>query len=96
MSETQQSPVEETTVLLNLLIRALVDFPDEVKIQTLAGSQSTIFEVVVHPEDVRRVIGRRGRTADAVREIMINLGSKVGRRYILEIVEPMGRGPRRN
>ena len=96
MSESQQSPVEETTALLNLLIRALVDFPNEVDIQTLEDSQSTIFEVAVHAEDVRRVIGRRGRTADAVREIMINLGSKVGRRYILEIVEPKGRMPRRD
>ena len=78
----------EIAALLDLMIRALVDYPEDVLVQTLEGSQSTIFEVKVNPDDVRRVIGRKGRTADAVREILINLGSKAGRRFLLEIVEP--------
>lgn len=84
--------VIETRALLDLTIRALVDFPQNVKVTVVEGGQSVIFEVAVHPEDVRRVIGRRGRTAGALREIMVNLGSKAGRRYVLEIVEPR-RGP---
>ena len=70
MSNAHQTPVEETSELLNLLIRALVDFPNEVNVQTLEGSQSTIFEVSVHPEDVRRIIGRRGRTAQSIRTVV--------------------------
>ena len=89
--QTMSSSARDTSALLNLLIRSLVDFPDDVSVQTLEGSQSTIFEVKVNREDVRRVIGRKGRTADAVREILINLGSKAGRRFLLEIVEPSPR-----
>lgn len=78
----------ETTALLNLLIRALVDQPESVHVDSVEGGQSVIYEVKVDREDVRRVIGRRGRTAGALRELMLNLGSKNGRRYVLEIVEP--------
>lgn len=93
MDSSKLSPSEEArenALLLDLIVRALCDHPEVVQVQTLEGSQSTIFEVRVHPEDIKRVIGKKGRTADAVREILINLGSKAGRRYLLEIVEPAG------
>ena len=89
-------PVTETKTLLDLMIRALVDKPEDVEVTNIQGGQSVIFEVKVDKEDVRRIIGRRGRTADALREIMLNLGSKNGRRFVLEIVEPernRARGP---
>lgn len=88
MLATQETATLETSALLNLLIRALVDAPDAVRVDVVEGGQSVIYEVVVDREDVRRVIGRGGRTAGALREIMLNLGSKAGRRYVLEIVEP--------
>lgn len=78
----------QTAGILEVLIRGLVDHPKAVKIGTLSADQATIFEVTVGPEDVRRVIGRRGRTATAVRELLQNLGAKAGRRYHLEILEP--------
>ncbi len=81
-------PVQETASLMELMVKALVDSPEAVRVQVVSGTQAVIFEVAVDPVDVRRVIGRRGRTADALRELLTNLGSKVGRRYMLEIVEP--------
>lgn len=86
--------VSEATTLIELMIRALVDHPEGVKIQVVMGSQAVIYEIEVISEDVKRVIGRKGRTADAIREILTNLGAKAGRRYLLEIVEPKDR-PRR-
>ena len=83
--------VQEASTLLHLMIRGLVDRPEAVKVDMVEGGQSVIFEVRVDREDVRRVIGRKGRTADALREIMTNLGGKAGRRYLLEIVEPAER-----
>jgi predicted RNA-binding protein YlqC (UPF0109 family) len=53
-----------------------------------AGSSSTIFEVSVARDDVKRLVGRKGRTADAVRLLLGHLGAKVGRRYRMEILEP--------
>ena len=73
------------------LVQAMVDDPKAVKVDMLEGTQATVFEVRVHPEDMRRVIGRQGRTADAIREILTNLGGKAGRRFMLELVEPSSR-----
>ena len=77
--------------LLTQLVQSLVDQPDEVRVEVLEGSQSTIFEVSVAPPDVRRVIGRKGRTADALRELMLSWGGKAQRRLMLEIMEPTRR-----
>ena len=82
---------QQTVSLLTHLVRALVDEPNEVAINPVSAEQVTIFEIRVEPEDVRRVIGRKGRTADALREILRNVASKAGRRYHLEIVEPENR-----
>lgn len=88
MASMADTATMETSTLLNLMIRALVDRPEAVRVDVVEGGQSVIYEVTVEQEDVRRVIGRRGRTAGALRELMLNLGSKAGRRYVLEIVEP--------
>ena len=86
-----ESEVAECGQVLLVMVRALVDHPDEVSVDAVSGAQAVIFEVSVDPEDVRRVIGRKGRTADALRELMTNLGSKAGRRFLVEIVEPKNR-----
>lgn len=93
--QTQSAPApvpsalefEARHVLLTLLC-ALVDFPEELRVEVFSGSSSTIFEVSCRPVDIKRLIGRRGRTADAVRELLVNLSSKHQRKYILEILEP--------
>lgn len=80
--------VRDTRTLLELMVRGLVDIPDKVAIRCLEGTQSVVFEVVVDPTDIRRVIGRKGRIADAIRELITSYGGKSGRRYLVEIVEP--------
>lgn len=90
--EAETSPVQRTSTLLHDLIRELVDQPELVRVDTLEGGQAVIYEVTVDPLDVRRVIGRRGRTATAIRELMLNLGRKSGRRYVFEVIEPQGLG----
>lgn len=79
------------TQLLTHLVQSLVDAPDHVHVQALEGTQSTVFEVSVAPEDIRRVIGRKGRTADALRELLLNWGGKTGRKLLLEVLEPSHR-----
>lgn len=86
-----QPTVEATLAVVIPLIHALVDDPAAVKVSAVTGAQAVVFEVEVAPSDVRRIIGRKGRTADALREIFTNLGGKAQRRYLLEIIEPAGR-----
>ena len=88
---TNPGDLAETRTLVELMIRGLVDEPAEVNLRVLEGRQSVAFEVEVAPPDIRRVIGRQGRTADAIRELLMSYGGKEGRRYLLEILEPQER-----
>ena len=73
--------------LVEAIARALVDHPDEVQVSSVDGSQVTVLELRVHPEDLGKVIGRQGRTAKAIRTLLGAGGMKLRKRYTLEILE---------
>jgi len=73
--------------LVETIARALVDHPENVEVRSVEGSQATVLELRVHPEDLGKVIGRQGRTAKAIRTLLGASGMKVRRRYTLEILE---------
>ncbi|HEX4543370.1 MAG TPA: KH domain-containing protein [Candidatus Acidoferrum sp.] len=73
--------------LVEAIARALVDHPDEVQVKSVDGSQVTVLELRVHPEDLGKVIGRQGRTAKAIRTLLGAGGMKLRKRYTLEILE---------
>jgi predicted RNA-binding protein YlqC (UPF0109 family) len=47
----------------------------------------TVFELRVHPDDVGKVIGRKGRTAQSIRTLLGAMGMKERKRFVLEILE---------
>ena len=53
--------------LVELIVKALVDNPDKVKVTQLNGEQSSIIELAVAPEDMGKVMEKQGRTAQAIR-----------------------------
>jgi predicted RNA-binding protein YlqC (UPF0109 family) len=73
--------------LVEMITKALVDDPDQVKVTQLDGQQSAIIELRVAPEDMGKVIGKQGRTAQAIRVILGAAGMKLKKRVNLEIVE---------
>jgi predicted RNA-binding protein YlqC (UPF0109 family) len=73
--------------LVEAIARALVDHPEDVKVTAVDGSQVTVLELRVHPEDLGKVIGRQGRTAKAIRTLLGAAGMKLRKRYTLEILE---------
>ena len=73
--------------LLDCMIRALVDLPDEVKISEIKGEQTTVFELLVAKSDLGKVIGKQGKTAKALRTILTAASTKLRMRSVLEIVE---------
>lgn len=74
--------------LLDLWVCALVDKPEDVEIKSIYGRQTVVYEVSVHSDDIRRLVGRKGRTVGALRELLFNVGAKVKKRFLLEIIEP--------
>jgi len=73
--------------LISEIVRALVDQPEEVSVNEIEGSHTTVLEVSVAKTDMGKVIGKQGRTAQAIRTILSAAAGKTRKRYILEIVE---------
>lgn len=73
--------------LIEEIAKALVDNPEEVHVNEIEGEQSTIIELRVGTSDVGKVIGRQGRTANAIRVILGAAGMTIGKRINLEIIE---------
>jgi predicted RNA-binding protein YlqC (UPF0109 family) len=73
--------------LVNVIAKALVDRPDEVRVEAHAGAPVTVLELRVNPQDLGKIIGRQGRTAKSIRTLLAAAGSKQRKRFTLEIVE---------
>lgn len=72
--------------LVEYVAQALVDEPEEVQVTRIAGMQSTIYELRVAPDDMGRVIGKKGRVANSMRTLLRVAATREGKRAILEIV----------
>jgi len=73
--------------LVEAIAKALVDIPDQVQVRAIEGEQVTVFELRVAPSDLGKVIGRQGRTAEAIRSILSAVGAKLRKRFTLEILD---------
>jgi hypothetical protein len=73
--------------LLQYIAKALVDNPDQVVVEEIMTQQTLVLELSVAKEDLGKVIGKKGRTAQAVRTILSCASAKEKKRTILEIVE---------
>lgn len=69
------------------VVKELVDNPDQVSITRTEDSRGVLLELTVAPEDLGRVIGRHGATAQSLRTLLRALGVKNGSRYNLKIVD---------
>ncbi len=73
--------------LIEQIAKALVDNPDQVKVNAVEGEQVTVLELRVDPSDLGKVIGKQGRTARSMRTILGAAGTKLHKRFTLEILE---------
>src|SRR5215472_15858848 len=73
--------------LVEAMVKALVDYPDQVQVRMIEGEETIVFEVRVDPTDLGKVIGREGRMAKAIRTILGAVGTKLRKRIALEILE---------
>jgi UPF0109 protein BB_0696 len=68
------------------IVKTLVNNPDKVNIDRAIDEKGVLLSLSVDPEDVGRVIGRRGATAQSIRTLLRALGTKNDARYNLKIV----------
>jgi predicted RNA-binding protein YlqC (UPF0109 family) len=77
----------EMKALIEEIAKFLVDNPDEVSVSEVEGDKTSVFELQVAKSDIGKVIGKQGNTARAIRTILSAAGTKLGKRYVLEILE---------
>jgi len=73
--------------LVGYIVAALVDNPEQIVIEEVVGNQASVLELKVAKEDLGEIIGKKGRTAQAVLTILNASSAKTKKRTILEIVE---------
>ena len=82
---------------IEYIVKSVVGHPDDVKIERRIDEKGVLLELLVNPEDLGRVIGKRGATAQSLRTLLRALGTKNDARYNLKIIDtgyPEGKGPK--
>jgi len=79
--------LEQLTELIDYVARALVDEPEDVRVEAVEGDRAIILELTVAQSDLGKVIGRDGRTARAMRTLLSATSARMRRRAILDILE---------
>ncbi len=79
--------MEELRNLVEVMAKALVDFPEQVTVAEVEGEQTTVIELKVAKEDLGKIIGKEGRTARSLRTILSAVSTKLRKRSVLEILE---------
>lgn len=78
---------------IEFIVKSLVGNPDAVKVERRIDEKGVLLELSVDPEDLGRVIGKRGATAQSLRTLLRALGTKNDARYNLKIIDPLGGQP---
>ena len=73
------------------IVKNLVDHPDKVKINEIGGTQTLIIELSVEKSDIGKIIGKKGKTINAIRTLLMSVASRNGIRVNLEILEENSR-----
>ena len=79
---------------LEYTVKALVNHPEDVKVERQVDEMGVLLTLKVNPLDMGQIIGRQGSTAQAIRSLLKIVGVKNHARVNLKIIEPEGRAPR--
>ena len=73
--------------LIEIMAKALVEHPDQVQVNEIAGEHASVIELRTAKDDIGKVIGKRGRNAQAMRTILNAASAKLRKRVVLEIID---------
>jgi len=73
--------------LVEFMAKAMVDNPHQVEVTEIAGRDTSVIELKVAKEDIGKIIGKKGRNAQAMRLILNAASAKLRKRVVLEIID---------
>ena len=77
----------DLTALIDYLARGLVDNKDEVRVELLEERNANVYEIEVDDDDLGKIIGRGGKTARAIRQVVSAAAPRSRKRTLVEILE---------
>jgi predicted RNA-binding protein YlqC (UPF0109 family) len=84
---TTSSHSSELVQVVEVIAKSLVDAPQEVSVSEVQGENTTVIQLKVAKTDIGKIIGKEGKTAKAIRTILLGVATKLKRRTVLEILE---------
>lgn len=73
---------------ISYLVKNMVNEPERVEVRSLTGENGTLIEIRVAPNDVGKVVGRKGMSIKSLRTLATNIGARLGQRVHLEVIQP--------
>ena len=77
--------VRDLEHFVDYVVRALVDFPEEVSVVTELGSEGTVIRINCRKEDIGKVVGKRGKTIMAIRSLVSGAAGRLQQRISVEV-----------
>jgi hypothetical protein len=87
MAATERGDTQAMIKLIEDMAKAIVDNPDQVRVNGVEGENSLVIELGVAKEDIGKVIGKKGRTITAMRTILHATRAQKDKRHVLEVLE---------
>jgi predicted RNA-binding protein YlqC (UPF0109 family) len=79
--------VRELEHFVDYVVRALVDYPDEVNVSSRAAENGTVIRIDCRKEDIGKVVGKRGKTIMAIRSLVSGAGGRLQQRISVEVAD---------
>jgi predicted RNA-binding protein YlqC (UPF0109 family) len=73
--------------LIKRIAQAMVDDPEQVSVKEVEGDRTIVLELKVSKRDIGKIIGKRGRNADAIRTLLSAATAKSKKRVVLQLLE---------
>ncbi len=88
--------MDKDQAFLETVVKALVNNPSDVRTERKTDDKGVLITLHVNPDDLRYVIGKRGKTAQALRTLLHIVGAKTDQKVAMQIHEPEGSRPMRD
>lgn len=72
--------------LVGVIAKALVDHPEDIRVNVVEKENLIVYELTVHPDDIGKVIGKQGRIAKALRTVVTSAAVKMDKRVTVDII----------
>lgn len=87
VSTASSGGLKDLEHFVDYVVRALVDQPDDVNVETVPGERATIIQVRCAKDDIGKIIGKNGKTISAIRALVNGAGKRFDQEFTVEVMD---------